>query len=421
MFIRPIAAYTIAFLLIFSWWMLAFRLHEADEPKSRILKGQDKVERDLIIKKPYVQPLVDRETLKAALFGDTSLMADLILRWDMEAKILEKEGIEGIKRLPESALIDSQKIARLLKSGHPLPDPLFASQEMSVVIDDMGTPFDLNIKRTRLLPQTYMAASILIALKEKESIVALPKGFSNQTHIYPEALTSAIPLEFDRYASEAISTKAPEIAFVSKYYSNPSAIDLLRSQGVNLFFVRDIATVEDLLEAITDISDISNEPMKGRLLRTFVEAVFLSLDNWRVANGFFPEGKKIMALTYYNRFFLPGKKTLTDHLLKRMERDNYAAFLPDDPRLECFSVPVTEEEIAYFNPDLLIVLTDKPEEMDKIISARPFLHQTSAQINDAIAYISEDIQLTPSQVIALAYYDLNASLCKLPQTGASKP
>lgn len=420
MFTRPIATYTIAFLLIFSWWMLAFRLHEADEPKSPVQKDDETHSRELLIKDQADYQLVEKETLKKALFGDTELMAELILKWDIEAKILEKDGFKGIRRLSEDKLIESQKIARILHGNHPGNSSFtYQSEEMTVVIDDMGSPFDLTVKREKILPQTYMAASILLALKGKENFVALPKGFKNQKHIYPIELTDNIPLEFDRYASEAISTEQPEIAFVSKYYSNPSAIDLLRSQEVDLFFVRDIASVEDLQEAINDIGDVIGEPMRGRLLKTFVEAVFIAIDNWRAGSGFSLEGKKVMALTYYNRFFLPGKKTLTDHLLKRMGVNNYAALLPQDPRLESFSVPITEEEIAYFNPDLLIVLTDKPPEMEKLLSARPFLDETTAKIQNTISYISEDIQLTPSQVIALAYLDLNASLIKLFRTGAS--
>ncbi|CRX38518.1 ABC transporter substrate-binding protein [Estrella lausannensis] len=420
MFTRPIATYTIAFLLIFSWWMLAFRLHEADEPKSIIHKGSAAHSRELLIHEETTCQLVEKEVLKRALFGDTNLMAELILRWDIEAKILEKDGVKGIKRLSDDKLIESQKIARLLHVGRTETSSFsYRSDEMSVVIDDMGSPFDLTLKREKILPQTYMAASILLALKGQESIIALPKGLKKQNHIYPSELTDSIPLEFDRYASEAICTQQPDIAFVSKYYSNPSSIDLLRSQEVDLFFVRDISSVEDLQEAINDISDVIGEPMKGRLLKTFVEAVFIAIDNWRTGCGFSLQGKKVMALTYYNRFFLPGKKTLTDHLLKRMGVDNYAALLPQDPRLESFSVPITEEEIAYFNPDLMIVLTDKPSEMEKLLSARPFLDEITAKIQNTISYISEDIQLTPSQVIALAYLDLNASVVKLFQRETS--
>lgn len=410
MTIKTSAFYSISFFFIFCWWMVAYKNHEADEPKKSI---PILTEQDRRIKTSGVKiELIPRETLVKALQGDIGLMGELILMWDMDAQILqfdEASPATPYKRLEASKLIECQKLVRMLSTKE---QPLWKYSE-DVIVDDLGTPFDLSYIRERFFPQTYMAADILLAIKNTDCIAALPKGFKNQEHLFPKSLTKDIPIEFDRYAAEILSTLDPKVAFVSKDFSDHYALTLLKAQGLDLFFVPPVHTVDDLCKAIRDIGDMSAEGLKARVLSTFMEALFLSLDNWREANKLLDNTPKILTLSFYNRFFLPGTKSLTDHFLKRMGIDNFSSIMPSDSRVDSFSIPISEEEIAYFNPDLLIILTDSPNEIQSIMQKRPFLKIVNAKLRDSIAYISEKVQISPSQAMGLAYYDLNASLIKL--------
>jgi len=348
--------------------MIAYRHHEADEPKFTL-----PVSSEALLDVPYLGiELPERETLIKALRGDVKLMGELIQKWDIDAQLL------GGERLDSDKFLLSQKIVRALNDSYDGP----LEFTRGLVIDDMGAPFELR-PRDRLVPQTVMSADILLAIAKPQNIVALPKGHSSEHRA----------LEFDRYAGDRLFLENPEIAFVSKLFSDHYTLQLLEQQGVELFFVEYPYTVETLCKTIVDMGDVIDEPLKGRLLSLFVEALFLTLDNWR-SHQQFPESK-ILVVSYYNRFSEPGTKTLTHHYLTRM------GIKGTDQ--EGFSVPIPEEEIAHFNPDLLILMTDN----ENIV---PKLH-----IDCKIVTISEKIQLSPSQFMALAYYDLNKALLSLYQ------
>ena len=74
-------------------------------------------------------------------------------------------------------------------------------------------------------------------------------------------------------------------------------------------------------------------------------------------------------------------------------------------------IPITEEEIVAYNPDRLILMTDTKNTVANKICQSDAIQSTSAYQKHQIFFIPEDVQMTPSQYLVLAYYDLTAALC----------
>lgn len=316
-----------------------------------------------------------RETLFQALWGDFDLMTKLLSDWESDAEFLMKHQVPGIKRMPKPSL----------------------QPKLTQIVDDANNTIDLTMPKKRFLPQTYLASTVLLALLPPEQIVALPKGLRDLSHMYPDSLISKIPLDIDRYNSEILYQLHPEVAFVA-HYSHPATIEALKSQGIPLFFIRNVDTLSDVLDAIVKIGYVADRSAEAALMAAFMEGAMNAIDNrLRALARSQPKPfstQKVLFLHYLGQFSLPTTKNFTGQLLKRLnEQTSLFAIRIEESDSE-WRIPVSWETIVQHHPDSIIISGTNEEEVRKRL------------VGEHIAYVDEMVQQSLTQHIVLAYYDL---------------
>lgn len=172
--LRPVFIYSFFGATILGWWALGLR---ENHPPILTKIPTERAESPVLMHQ--LSPL-DRDTLKQALAGDYALMTRLIADWEVDARILNRAGVAQVKELSSAQYLQSQLLGRELASK-------------------------VNVEsKIKVLPQTYVAASFLLALTQPEQIIALPTGLRKQEQLYPKALTSKIPLDVDRHNAEKL-------------------------------------------------------------------------------------------------------------------------------------------------------------------------------------------------------------------------
>lgn len=392
---------------ILGWWLLAFNpttleiSYSIETPQSLALETSQ------LLKE--LSPF-QREELKEALAGNFKLMSELIHQWDEDAQRLSQKGILGIKRLNKVSYHQAEILAHLIKnSSSAFLHHLNCKMNLETIVDDSGHSIPIEDRFCRFLPQTYTAASFLLSIANPREIVALPKGIRNYHQIYSFNTLAKVPKDLDQLSSEALFLNHPNIAFVAPY-SHPHILELLRNQRIPLYLIKHIDTVEEIQEALLKVGHASNHILEAQLLATFMEACFLSLDNRLVAlQSKIPPSnslKKLLYLSHRQCFALPTTKCLSGQLMARALKfcPHLSSKIPDSQT--DWHIPFQQEQIIQSKPDFIIVSTSQsfPKKL------HPTLHQTEAFKTNRIAYLDEDIQESPTQYIALAYFDIVQAL-----------
>jgi iron complex transport system substrate-binding protein len=357
--------YCFSSLFILSWWTLAF--YEKTVPKEpHPVKSFHSPSRPL-----FLSPL-SREKIQQGLKGDLQVILSLLQEWQVDADLLEMSGRKSVKTLSKEKYLKALSIGR----------------ELAVSEESL---------KGRFLPQTYAAASILLAICPLETIVAIPKGVRDLTHLYPKSLTNKIPLNAERDFSEKLYLKKPTLAFVSNY-SHPATLTALKEQGINLLTLSSLETLEEIIETIGEVGRVTDYPLKAKLLQIFVEATFLAIDN-RIE---IPPPEKVLFLTHMNAFSLPGKRTLTGQLLTRMGISSWGPEKLLEEKKNEWSIPLTLEQIGNYKAESLIISTFQEESLkNRFETEKPFENFPKNR-----CFVDEVVQTFPSQFIALAYFDL---------------
>jgi len=395
----------IAFIL--GWWILAFT---KASPKNQYLYSSSLPRHvNTASSTVTVSPLFafDRDTLLRALNGNIPTMRKLIIEWDIDAQLLEAEGLVGIKRLSSEDFRKAQHLGRLLQDGSPQEiDEATQYQHVPYVVDDIGTMVDSTLKSSRFLPQTYAAASILLAVAPPEQIIAIPRGMRYYSQLYPNNAMNSIPFNSDRYNTEQLSLEKPELAFIS-HYSDPSTVRTLKNQGIKLFTTVNVNTISQIIDTVQRIGAVVHSPLQSQLLALFIEAAMLAIDNQLLAQR--KDAHSLMNLrtplylTYVTHFTTPSSETLTADLIKRLGI-NQTDFLTNNnfPKLKI----INHEELVTINPDCLIISCANNILLQETLLATPALQHIDAFKYGRIFFVDEHVQHSPSQYLVLAYYDI---------------
>lgn len=404
--------YFVCILFIVGWWLIAFH------PQHSLTNAKVIVSQSLSYSETSQKHLkyhdIQRDILQKALTGDFALMTRLIADWDIDAQITQASGIKDIKRLPFQDFLRSQWIGRQLQySSKSELNALKNAARISFIIDDAGKEIRLEKPFDRFLPQTYAAASFLLALTPPEDIVALPRLLREQLQLYPQTLTDRIPLDIDRYYAEKLFQAKPEIAFVA-HYSHPSTIQTLINQGVVIYTMKNLTTLPDIARELINIGHLINCPLEAELLKIFIDAAFLAIDNKMLANQQLSNKspRKVLFLQYHQNFSIPTLKTLTGQLLARMQTyDISLKYVLENGKEQQWMVPIDKERIINLNPDCLIIATQN-KALEQEIYSDAALCNLSAIRNNRLYFVDEIIQQSPSQYVVLAYYDLIQTVIK---------
>lgn len=418
MHIRKLLSSCLLYLLlggfIAGWWALAFRptpqpvLSSSVHSQSLSLKTASLLEE--------LSPF-QRESLQQALAGHFPLMLEFINHWDRDAQFLTTKGLAHIQRLPSETLLQAHILGRLLQDSSPdTLRHLNCKMNLDHIQDDSGRLLCIEDHFQHFLPQTYVAASFLLAIAPPQEIIALHRGLRYLPQLYSPALLARIPTDISRLSSEKLYTARPHLAFVASY-SHPPALEALRNQSIQLCTLQHVNTIPEIQEALLKVGHASNHILEAQLLAIFMEACLLSIDNrlhalnaYTLSSSLPALPQHVLYLYHHQHYMHPTAKCLTGQLMARA--------MHHCPHLSCsipestyeWRVPFTQEKILQTNPDCLVISTP-----DKIHSKQDFtkhyaLHQLKAYQENRIFYVDEAVQESPSQYIVLAYFDIFQAL-----------
>ena len=419
-FISTCSLYLFMAGFIVAWWMLAFHTNS-----SQFSTGPG-VSQSLFLKTATLldelSPL-QREGLHQALAGQVPLMLQFIDQWEQDAQFLAQKNIPGIQHLSPENYLQAHILGRLLNDSSPeILRQLNCRMNLDQMQDDSGQIVPIKDSFKRFLPQTYVAASFLLAIAKPEEIIALPKGIRRLPQLYKTDIVSRIPTNIDRIYSEGLFLACPDLAFVAPY-SHPPALEVLRNQAIPLFTLNYINTPEDIIEALLKVGHASNHPLEAQLLAIFMEASFLAIDNrlhalQEGANG--PLASRKMLFLYYHQYFMvPTLKSLTGQLMARALGHCPHLACPIPQNQDMWRIPYEQEKILHANPDCLIISMPYHYTPEYASGQRQILPLLEGFDPQRIVYVDESIQESPTQYIVLAYFDLFQAISSLLTQAAS--
>lgn len=397
--------YLILTAFIASWWMLAFRtthhsfVPASNDPQTLALKTSQLLQE--------LSPF-QRETLKEALSGNFQKMVELIDAWDQDATTLAHQGIVNVEHLPPEQYLQAHLIGYLLQHSSPETiRSLNCKMNLDAIRDDSGRLLKIEDDYKRFLPQTFAAASFLLAIAQPHEIIALPKGMRHLSQIYRAETLSLIPGNIDRTHSEKLYLAKPDLAFVAPY-SHPPALEVLYNQKIKLYTIKYFDSLSEIQEALLKIGHASNHILEAQLLAIFIEAAFLSIDNRLLSVGekcqLDDNPLHALFLDYHQHFAQPTSKCLTGQLIARAASHCSHLSCPIPESQEDWRVPFEQEELLQSDPDCLLISTPH-------LSNSPSLpHQLKAYQRKQVYYLDEAIQESPTQYLVLAYYDIYQAL-----------
>jgi iron complex transport system substrate-binding protein len=352
--------------------------------------------------------------LHHALAGNFRLMIDLIEAWDQDAQLLANQQINDIQRLPAETFFQAHVLAHLLQhSSSESLRQLNCKMNLEWMKDDNGQLLHIEDTFQRFLPQTFVAASFLLAIAKPHEIIALPKGMRHLPQLYAPLTVGQIPANIDRIHSEKLYLAHPDLAFVAPY-SHPPALEVLRNQKIQLYTIKHLNTLTDIQEALLKVGHASNHILEAQLLAIFMEASLLSIDNRLQAlhqkSTYSQSNRRLLYLYFHQHYLQPTTKSLTGQLIARA--------LHHCPNLSCpipqsqseWRLPFEQERILQSQPDYLIISTPQYANFQPIMHNHHALQQSEAFKAQRIFFVDETIQESPTQYIVLAYFDLFQAL-----------
>lgn len=396
---------------IIGWWILAFHPLAQPIPSLAVKSSQSLALNTSTLLQEL--SLFDRETIHRALTGDLPSILKLIEEWDRDAQLLADRGVVGIERLSDEALLQAQVLGYLLThSSQEYLHQLNCKMNLEWMEDDIGRFLHIQDHFHHFLPQSYLAASFLLAIAHPDEIIALPKGLREQKQIYPPHILAKVPVDVGQIYSERLYLKKPDLAFVAPY-SHPPSLEALRNQHISLYSLHYVNTIQEIKEALLKVGHASNHILEAQLLATFMDACFLAIDNRLCAlNERFPSSetpRKFLYLSHRQHYSLPTTKCLTGQLMARALKHcpHLSGVIPENSHE--WRIPLEQEQIVQLNPELVIISSYAP--LQKTLD--PALRQTQAYKLNQVFYVDEEIQDSPTQYIALAYFDLFQALASL--------
>jgi iron complex transport system substrate-binding protein len=404
--------YLIVICSLALWWTLAFK---APFQQAQVLETSDleKENSGTAFKQPSVEKRLalfsfSREALKDALNGDIVKIASFLAEWDLDARLMQQYGHATVKWLSEETYLRAQYLAKHYATGSAdLLTELESLSKNNLIVDERGKQIAASRSRSRFLPQTYVSASFLLALLPSQQIIALPKGFREQVHLYPIKSTEKIPMDMDPFNMEKIFSLNPELAFVARY-SHASTLQSLHSQNIALYMTNDGNSIEEIRKTLRDIGIAVNQPLKAELLDIFMEGALYAIDNALALHYPSAGNETLLFLNHALDFSIPSSGSVTMELIKRLPFQ--LASVESDDKEHGSSVPVSREEIVKLNPNHLLIATNMTDMTAKLFEEDLAFQETRAHKKGQISRVDFSIQQTPAQYIVLAYYDIAQAL-----------
>lgn len=355
---KSLLLYLSSLFFICTWWYCSFFGATPSRPLIHVMTETPK-------HFPLEEMLssLKREELRQALEGDFELMMKLIVEWEGDAEILADMGYQ-VKRLAREDYKRGLMAFRSLRK-----------QES---------------RGFKWLPQTYVAASLLLTLVPTEEIIALPEGFREQKGLYPEEKAKRIARDFNKRDAEWIGNARPDGAFVASY-SHPMFLTSLGEKKIPVHRMENVVCLDDIYREIGTLGRILHCGMEADLLEVFVKAAMTAIDNRRQLFS----DQDVLYLSYYSYCSYPSQNTLVGEMVRRLGMNKTL-----DGSGFTWHVPLTRE--AY----------------QKLGATKVILGGEGYNFfkgGEKIALVDEKVLTTPNHYVVLAYYDLYEAYLKVVQ------
>lgn len=400
--------YLAAIGFIFSWWAVTLSsLQRAETPAVAPICPTTFFTSSHPFPHPF--PPFVRAKWHRALTGDLRAMMELLAEWQVEAQCLEAQGemCKDIPPFPQTNFLRAQELARRLlarEKGMDIPTPPYQWQE-----DDGGTPLNSASPPQRFLPQTELAAAILLTLCPFKQIVGLPARMRTLP-LFPPDMLAAVPYDIDRHYSESLVSLKPDVAFIA-HYTQPSTLQTLRQQQITPFLITRLNSLEEILDTILKIGHVVGQGEKAELLTLFVQAGLSTLDRRLAAHAPFPATPQHhpLYLQAFSTLYAPTQRSLAGQLAHRL-KINQAL---DEEAGSGWTIPLSKEHIQHLAPTWIVFSLRDPQKNLSPLRLHPLLKGTPAALTNQIFAVEEAFQDSPTHFLLLAYYDLVALI--LPQ------
>jgi iron complex transport system substrate-binding protein len=404
----PCALYSVLAVFIVGWWMLAFKRTESNSlhltPASQALS----LATPTLLKE--LSPL-QRDSLHRALSGDFSLIIQLINSWDQEAELLMSKGFDNIQKLSSEHHLQAQILNHFVQQQNPQQlRNLNCRINLESLRDDIGKVLRIEDRFCRFIPQTFVAASFLLAIANPREIMGLPSGMRYLPQLYPPESLSAIPDNIDRSHSERLFLANPHLAFVAPY-SHPPALEALKNQNIQLYTIGCINNLTEIQEVLLKIGHASNHIIEAQLLSIFIEASLIAIDNrltlLQQTSTLSDASMTMLYLHYHQHFMLPTSKCLSGQMLARALDHCAKISCPVPDNNQEWRVLFDQEKIIHADPECLLISTPIAHKNTTVTSSEPSIIDHPKALSDRkVIFIDETIQESPTQYIVLAYYDI---------------
>ncbi len=401
-------------LFVAMWWLLAFGYFAPISKSFDKTTTVNPTKLNSIILNDL--PPIDRQLIHNALSGNVSDMLKCITQWENEAQFLLKLGIRGVHLLMPSDYLQAIVLANFLNDTSVEQVRKFNKMYIArSIVDDLGVlcPVD-NLEEPHFLPQTYSAASFLLAIAPAHEILAIPGGLRNLTQLYDSIDLHCISHDTEELYGDKLFMAKPTLAFIAPY-SNPATIAALQQHKIHCYTLNYANTLEEIKHSLLKIGLASGHPLEAQLLALFMEAAFCFIDNrfcvlqqaWRSDNNL-----KALYLQEHHHHALPTTFSLPGQLMQRASLYFSALSCPISISIDQCYEPYAQEKIALSDPQCILLATYSNNNLQNNRPVNSLLQQSNAYRNDKIFYLEEAIQTSPTQYIVLAYLDIFNALNK---------
>lgn len=368
-------------LFIIGWWAWAF--YPSTSCDSTVLLTPPPQKNQEIIHLETLISSLNRNEILQALCGDLFMMKELVDRWDLDAHLLKRHGYRFIQCIEDDMRYDIHFSLRNSLHGHKKKS------------------------NPSYLPQTEVAASLLLTLIDPEKILAIPERMRKLCHIYPKHKMERISLNTNQLSQEKLQQLQPKICFVAKY-SHPLFIQKLKHLKIPYAHVDHIQSIEAIQNTIHHMGALVGVQDRANALQTFMKAFFIHIENriQALKQGTHSSLKNVLLLNYYMHFSTPSPNTLCAQLLEKMHIKNLAKNLTNPSALTQWRLSLEKEDIVKLNPDYILISTPYPQKALEHMRQHPAFSKLNAFRKGLIFCLDDNIQENPSHYIILAYLDL---------------
>jgi iron complex transport system substrate-binding protein len=146
-----------------------------------------------------------------------------------------------------------------------------------------------------------------------------------------------------------------------------------------------------------------------------MEASFIAIDNRLMAIHAYActnnkSSNSVLYLLYQQHYMLPTTRSLAGQLMARALIHCPGLRCPIPQMTDEWRIPFEQEKILQTNPDFLIISSSCQADQQLAFNQQPAMQQLDAYKSQKIYLIDKTIQESPTQYIALAYFDLYQAL-----------